>query len=59
MNDDIEITLRHLLRAANALLDELHEDCRFDEEGEPDWSDAAKDLSNAVWSMQDLLGMEQ
>lgn len=53
---DIEITVDSLLRAANAVLDELHEECRFDEHGGPDWSDAAKDLSSAVWALQELLG---
>lgn len=53
---DIELTVDFLLRAANAVLDELHCECRYDERGMPDWSDAAKDLSSAVWELQELLG---
>jgi len=53
---DIELTVDFLLRAANAVLDEMYAECRFDERGMPDWSDAAKDLSSAVWELQELLG---
>lgn len=53
---DIELTVDFLLRAANAVLDEMYAECRFDEQGMPNWSDAAKDLSSAVWELQELLG---
>lgn len=57
--EDLQIQVEFLLRAANAVLDEMHAECRFDEHGGPDWSDAAKDLDKAVWELQEILGLNK